>query len=104
MTPEQRVEALTRELTRTLDDFGKIMDRYGVLVESTKDYLTSEEVAERCKIHSQTVDKWVRMGLRHYAIGKGPKFLWPEVQAFIEKNFKHGDVLEEWHGASRRAS
>ena len=104
MTPDQRVEALTRELIKTLDEFGKIMDRYAAMTEHTRDYLTSEEVAERCKVHPQTVDKWVRQGLTCYMIGRGPKFLWPDVQAFIEANFKHGDVLEEWHGASRRAS
>ena len=104
MSPDERVAALTRELVRTLDDFSKIMDRYAIITEQTRDYLTSDEVAERCKVHPQTVDKWVRMGLQCYVIGKGPKFLWPEVQAFIEKTFKHGDVVEEWRGAKRRAS
>lgn len=104
MTPEDRIAALTRELTRTLDTFSAIMERYAIITEHSRDYLTSDEVAERCRVHSQTVDKWVRQGLQCYMIGKGPKFLWPEVQQFIEKNFKHGDVLEEWHGATRRAS
>jgi hypothetical protein len=105
MTTDQRVEALTRELMHTLDEFSKIMEKYALLTGFSREYLTSEDVADRCKVHSQTVDKWVRVyGLKCYMIGKGPKFLWPDVQEFIERTFKHGDVLEEWHGATRRAS
>ena len=51
-----------------------------------REYLTTEEVAERCKVNKQLVFVWTKKGLPYYTFGRGWKFQWSEVVAFLRHN------------------
>jgi excisionase family DNA binding protein len=83
---------LMRELAHALEGTSQALRRLSGIPENDREYLTSQEVADRLKVHHQYVDRLVKMGLKHYRIGRGPKFLWTEVQQFVEN--KYGAVDE----------
>ena len=54
-------------------------------------FLTNDEVAKILRVHSRTVDRWLKRGmLKGYKLGSGKTALWrisqTEVQNFLKKH------------------
>lgn len=99
MEQGEHLTLVLRELARELDALSKVVRKLSGIPEPDREYLTSDEVAARLRIHPQSVDRLVRQGLPCYRIGKGPKFLWSEVQTYLKKNY-HDGFPGNWTGAN----
>lgn len=96
---------LMRELNKTLDEMRGLIRQLTGDREADKEYLTTDQVADRLKIHKQTVLKMIGEGLPCYEYGKSLSFVWSEVDTFIHTHYRTGRVIEQWQGPqSRRAS
>jgi excisionase family DNA binding protein len=55
------------------------------------EFLTNDEIAKTLRVHSRTVDRWLKKGmLKGYKLGKGKTSLWriskSEFKSFLNKN------------------
>lgn len=65
--------------------------KLGEQCQSTTDYITKKEIAQRLRKTPRTVEAWMRRGyLPFLKIGRSVTFHWPTVQAHLVDKFQIG--------------
>lgn len=99
VTTDEHLALVMRELARSLDGVQTVIRQFSGVIESEREFYTTEEIAAKLKVHEDTVLADVRRGMPCYERGKSKTYLWPEVVAWVRKRYGSTKHYEEWHGA-----
>jgi excisionase family DNA binding protein len=77
------LDQLRHEMLVGLDDIRELIRTE--LNREPREFMTTEEVAEFCRVGRREVLRWKETGLPYYPVGKGFRFKAVEVRAFVDR-------------------